>query len=857
MRVIAPCMLKQLLGFSIFIYVCIQGCTPAEPNQQLSESPIEISWELLSNIEPENKFSAVLTFTNTSDKSFPPSGWTLYFNSIRPLDAQSFLPEFELVHLNGDFFKLIPTATFEAIESGKTYQKSYLSGFHAIKKSDAPQGFYFVFDDGHIETVPEMAITPFTKKEQVNRSETDLINVPSSQSIYTENESQTLLLPETISPITPLPKEYSAQDGYFTLDEQLSLYAGEGLQNEMELLSDFLQQQYSVSLEKTESASNLQNGIHLRVDTTLTKEGYHLEISEQTISILGGSDAGVFYGIQSLQALINNRMENKSIPGFSITDEPAFEYRGMHLDVARNFQSSESVKTLLDVMSMYKLNRFHFHLTDDEGWRLAIDALPELTEIGGRRGHTETESDRLFPSYGSGPNPTPENSFGSGWYSRQDYIEILRFAAHRHIEVIPEIDVPGHARAAIVAMKNRAERLHAEGDSDSAEMYRLDEPEDLSEYQSVQFFNDNVINVCRESVYNFLELVVDEIIDMHSEAGVPLTTIHAGGDEVPQGVWEKSPLCKQLMDKQGVLNVRDLQTYFFNRFETILSQRGLKMAGWEEVAFLEDEGKHVPNPQFTDTVIPHVWSNIWGSGTEEYAYELANYGYKVIMSHASNFYFDFAYNKKWDEPGFYWAAMFNTKGPYSFIPFDLYKNAEMDNYGNPISENHFDDAIQLTEYGKSNIYGIQGQLWTETVNKIGRMEYMIFPRLLGLAERAWVGNPEWANHNNRNTIIENRDETWNEFANRLGQFELNHLDKRHNALHYRIPSPGAEVRNGLLYVNSIFPGMDIRYELGPEPPTMNSVKFNAPVDVSDAKEVTIAVFNSVGRSGKPTTIHLN
>ncbi len=859
----------SIVFFLSLLFFVFQSCGPADTDTEhlmhdfsIQTSPIEITWELNSNFEEDNQFSATLTLHNTSDEAFPAEGWALYLNSIRPLVAESFLPELTATLINGDFFKLEPTDEFQPIEPGGERVIDYKARFFSIKKTDAPQGFYFVFDDGTtIKNVDKVEILPFTREEQVNRSPGDLIEVPTSESIFQANTALSLLNLGQISKITPTPRSVQPGDETFTLTDGIEIHYHEYFSNEANYLADMLSAGYNIQarthllMQEREESGILLN---LDVDTLESDESYILDVSPGLIEIKANDSRGIFYGVQSLRALIDNRTaDNPVIETVRIEDEPAFPYRGMHLDVSRNFQSVDDVKRLLDVMAMYKLNRFHFHLTDDEGWRLAIDPLPELVEVGGRRGHTEDESEYLIPSYGSGPDPTPGRSFGSGWYTRAQYIDILQFAAERHIEVIPEIDVPGHARAAIIAMKVRAERLHEAGDPEAAEFYRLDEEADQSEYRSIQNFDDNVINVCQESTYRFMEVVIDEIVDMHRAAGAPLSTIHVGGDEVPHGVWEESPACRQLMDEEGIENVRDLQIYFFDRLQTKLENRNLLMAGWEEVAFRElEDGTKTPHPEFVGSTIPHVWSNIWGADTEDYAYKLANMGYKVVMSHASNFYFDMAYNKHWEEPGFYWASMFNTKEPYSFIPFNLYRNAVQDNYGNPIPENQFDDAVQLRADARENILGLQGQLWTETVNREGRMDYMIYPRLLALAERAWVGDSEWSEIAGRDAMFNARDEAWNEFANRLGRFELKRLDTYYPDMQYRIPPPGAVVENGRLIANTDFPGLEIRYELGGSSPSEGSPVYEGPVDLNGTETVKLATFNSVGRSSRVIAIEV-
>lgn len=825
---------------------------------EIEESPIEISWKLLSNFESNNKLRASLIFHNTGGEAFPADGWTLYLNSIRELDSDSFLPAFHATHISGDFFKLVPTDSFEPIAAGESRTIEYLANYHAIKKTDAPQGFYFVFDDNHIETVESVEVKPFVTDEQINRTPDDNLEVPTAESRYRKNASLSELNPDQISKITPTPVSVEYEEGVYDLTDGVTITYAADFSSEANYLSRILNEEFEVE-NTTEPLGGdwVPSGILLNIDSDLkAQEAYRLQILGESIELTALSADGIFYAIQSLRSLISNRdSEEFELKSVKIEDYPRFEYRGMHLDVARNFQAKESVLQLLDIMGMYKMNKFHFHLTDDEGWRLAIDELPELTEVGGRRGHTETEENFLIPAYGSGPDPTPGESFGSGWYSRDEYIEILQHANDRHIEVIPEIDVPGHARAAINAMEVRFNRLSEFGQSEDAERYRLVDPYDESEYTSVQNFDDNVINVCQESTYNFLEVVFDEIIAMHSEADVPLNMIHVGGDEVPHGAWEQSPACELYMEEKSVESVSELATHFFDRLRGMLQERGLKMAGWEEVALVEGEDGNVANPEFADSVVPYVWSSIWGSGREEDAYMLANEGYDVVISNASTLYFDMAYNKSWQEPGFYWASMFKTKDVYSFIPFNLYKNAVQDNYGNPIDADQYEDAVRLTESGRENILGLQGQLWSETVNEPNRWEYMVLPRLLGLAERAWVGNPSWSDIENNERMWQKRDEAWNEFANRIGQFELDRLDQLVEDINYRLPLPGAIIEDGVLKTNSAFPGLDIRYEINGDKPDVNSPLYDGPVEISNENTVNLSIFNSVGRSGRVESIH--
>lgn len=847
-------LLFLIIAGMLGLYSCISE--KQSSNLRISSSPVEIEWQLISNFEPDNNLRAALTLINSGDKPIPAEGWALYFNSIRILNTDSFPAEFKVSHIGGYFFKLEPTEHFEPIEAGERLDIEYLARYFAIKKSDAPEGFYFVFDDGSIETVETVTVAPMDGPEQANRSPNDNIPVPTPEFTYEENERLEQLHPSEIIKVTPTPAGLTSGEGSFSFQDRAQIYYHPSFEKEAGFLATSLREQLEIDVNvepADETGDNSQQGIFLNKSDGdfSTEESYSLDITSESVRISADAEPGIFYGIQSLRSLIANRdSESHEIPAVSIQDEPAFSYRGMHLDVARNFQDAGSVKQLLDIMAIYKLNKFHFHLTDDEGWRIAIDPLPELTQVGGRRGHTETEEDYMIPVYGSGPDPAPGNSFGSGWFSRQEYIDIITYADERHIEVIPEIDMPGHARAAILAMKARANRFLKDGDTDAAGEFRLDEPEDESSYRSVQNYTDNVVNVCSESTYRFLELVIDELAAMHKEADVPLNSIHMGGDEVPHGAWEESPDCATLMEEREIENVRDLQVYFFTRVSDLLQQRNISMGGWEEVAFREIDGNQEINPDFTDALVPYVWSNVWGGDTEDRAYRLANAGFPVVMSHASNFYFDFAYNKHWREPGFYWGAMFATETPFSFQPFTLFQNAENTNYGDPLPANYFEDKVQLQENARSNILGLQGQLWTETVNEERLWEYMVMPKLLGLAERAWQGQPRWAQEADSTAREQMRLEAWNEFANRIGHTELARLDRLYPEINYRIPPPGAVIEEDQLRANISLPGLTIRYELDGSEPTETSPEFTGPVDISENDRPRLAAFSTTGRSSR-------
>ncbi len=509
---------------------------------------------------------------------------------------------------------------------------------------------------------------------------------------------------------------------------------------------------------------------------------------------------------------------------------------------------------LIDVMGFYKMNRLHLSLTNDEGWRIEIPSLPELTEIGGYRGYTADSKDHLIPAYGSGPGSDPEKGMGSGFLTREQFINILKYARLRHIEVIPEINFPGHARAAIYAMETRYDRLMKEGKMEEAEKFRLIDPEDQSVYNSAQNFNDNVVCVCKEAPFLFYETVVETIAGMYEEAGLELKLVHTGGDEVPAGSWTGSPLCKAFLESNPEIGTAgDLQVYFEKRLLEILSQRGLMMAGWEEIALRKDaRGKWVPNTDFAGKgMLPYVWNSLGES--LDLGNRVANAGYPVILCNVGNFYMDLAYTHHPAEPGLYWGGFVNTRRAYEFIPFNVFYSTLTDQYRRPFGpEEDFKEMESLKSGARGNIVGLQGQLWSETLRGSEMLEYYYLPKMLGLAERAWVGQPAWGEIGDRTQRVAAINDAWNEFANRIGQREMSRLDYIFGGYNYRLSPPGGEIREGMLHANIDFPGLTIRYSTDGSKPQMDSPLYTGPLKVSGT--VSLRSFDTRGRGSRVSVI---
>ncbi len=808
-------------------------------------APIAIEWECLSNFTGNGIFEARLMLRNVSGNPLAP-GWQLFFNACRKVIPHSVSTGFAIDHINGDLFRLTALTDAPWLRD-ETFDITYQAQFWVISITDAPLGFYLRPRDGGVIALGDPHILPFARVEQRMRHVEDRVPTANPAQRYADNASLHLLPEEQVGRITPRP--VSARFGTDTcrLGSSTRIVHGADLANEAAFLRTLLD---GLPASDTTNAHILLQTGPVALDAP-NGEAYQLDIGADQVILRGASAHAVFNALQTLRQLLD---EDGSLPCGHVLDAPRFAYRGMMLDVARHFAGVDTVLRLLDCMAAYKLNRFHFHLTDDEGWRLPVTALPELTEVGARRGVSLDGSPCLPPSFGSGADIA--SSPGTGHYTHEEFIAILRHAHARHIEVIPEFNMPGHARAAVQAMRVRHDRLLAAGDMEGAWAYRLDDPDDASTYESVQLWHDNVICIALPSVDRFIDTVVGEVTKLFRQAGVPLRAIHTGGDEVPNGAWAGSPLCRARMLEQGWTDVAQLRFDFVARCRAILARHGLAFAGWDDTALTHDSGgAPAPEPRFAGPDFhAYVWNNAWGSGQEDIAYRLANAGYSVVLSNAANLYFDLACAKDPEEPGYYWAGFVGLRQAFAFCPLDQGAVPAHDPMGRPVP-----DALLagLEQLDGGCIAGLQGQLWSENAHSRARIEYMIAPRLLALAERAWSPDSGWrliADPIERAARI---DADWNEFANRLGRRALPRLDRAPLAWAYRLPPPGVLLQAGRIHANVALPGLALRYRFDGGAPDADSPLYSAPLSIApNARTFTIASFDTRGRSSCVATIAL-
>jgi len=810
---------------------------------------ISISWQAIQNNYNNGKSSLnALDITNNGHQTLPATGWKLYFNSARDITPATVSGNAVINQLNGDLFCLTPTASFTALKPGDTERVEFL-GDEVVNISDSPEGPYFVWDaqpdKGY--AIGNFTIKPFSPS---------YIGLVTPETIYNQNKAIADVPKQNLTKVFPTPASYKETGGNFTLTPKTAFAADPDFYVEGNSLAMELGKLLGTILSlPTEKPVSKEQNIILQKVSGLGPEAYNLSVTPQNIAISASTSTGIFYGIQSLKTLLpasayEHPQKAIQIPCVEVKDEPRFGYRALLLDVARNFQTKQEVLKLLDAMALYKLNVFHFHLTDDEGWRLEIPSLPELTSVGSQRGHTLDSKTHLPASHGSGPDIG--QLAGSGYYTRAEYIEILKYATARHIMVIPEIESPGHARAAVKSMNARYAHFMAMGKQAEAEKYLLHDMKDESQYASVQSWTDNVIDVSLPSTYTFFDEVINTLISTYKEAGAPLTTINFGGDEVPSHVWEKSPAYLALKSTHPeIQSTNDLWYYFYGRLGQMLKDRGLQLAGWEEMCLrktmLDGKPYNIPNPDFESNHIQaEVWNNVLGDGQEDLAYKLANGGYKVVLASVTNLYFDMAHYKSFDEPGYYWGAYIDVDKPFSFIPYDYFKNTKVNKDGQPLSPTLFVGKQRLTDYGKTNIMGLQGCLWGENIKSPERAEYMIFPSLLGLAERAWAPDPDWATEPDTAKSNAEYQQAWANFVNILGKRELPRLTYYSGGYNYRIPKPGVVLQDGKYLANMQFPGFTIRYTTNGKDPDEKSKVYNSGVTVT-GNDVKFRAFDNKGR----------
>ena len=670
------------------------------------------------------------------------------------------------------------------------------------------------------------------------------LSLPTSKTRYDKLAAVSLISKDKLPIIIPTPKQLTVSTDDRPTDPHWQIYLSPFFSAHQQNLEQLLAQTAkNIQWVDTVADANLI----LNQATDLGDEAYLLRIDKQKIRIGANAYGGLVYAIQSLvQIDVAAQIGSNRLPLVDIEDTPRFAYRGFLLDISRNFYGLDKIKQLVDLMSIYKLNHLDLKLTDDEGWRLEIPGLPELIEVGAKRGYTKDEQDRLIPMYGSGADG---GETGNGFLSQQDFIDLLQYARVRNVTVIPQISFPSHARAAVVSMEARRQRFLAAGDEAAAEEFALMDPEDKSVYRSAQLYNDNTINICRESSYAFFEKVVGEVVGMYAAANVKLTQFSIGADELPYGVWQASPLCAdKISDKRTLSDLYDANVL---RLKGILNKQGVVLSGWEDFLLEHSEQSQsetlIKEERYNYEVIPYVWNNIWSGGREDMNYKFANLGFKTVMSNSSAFYFDMADDRDMESHGLNWSGYVDYFDTWAIDPENIFANATL-NEKHQLSEDYIATKVRLDSDKRSNLIGIQSQLFGETVRTEHILNEMLLPNMLVFAERAWDSRPTWTSlpaEQQKAPMLEQ----WNVFANTLGQQVIPFLNHQFKNLNIHLPKPGGIIANDTLFVRTQFPGIKVRYSTDGSLPTANDKVYNNPIAVANDAKIMLRAFDN-NKGGK-------
>ena len=505
----------------------------------------------------------------------------------------------------------------------------------------------------------------------------------SSLAFSQENKTGIAIIPEPVTIVK--------NTGYFILPKNVVIEAGSPstLKQSTTVLKNRLSASagVAVSVSSASPTAAIQLIVNKTTDAVIGKEGYQLTVSNKNIIIKANEPAGIFYGVQSLLQLFPKEIESDSIirnvkwqvPCVQITDYPRFQWRGLMFDVSRHFFTKDQVKQYIDDMIRYKYNLLHLHLTDDEGWRIEIKSLPNLTKAGAFR----VKKVGYFGTF-SPPTPDEPRDYG-GFYTQDDIKELVQYAKDRFVNILPEIDVPGHSLAAVVSYPE----LSCTPGADTYHVRSGEPIMDWSHGQPPIALIDNTLCPANEKVYDFMDKVLTEVAQLF-----PFEYIHMGGDECPKNFWQKSDAVKALMQKEGLKTMEEVQSYFEKRLEKIVESKGKKFMGWDEIL----QGGLAPSA----TVMS--WQGMQGG------IEAAKMKHDVVMSPTTFAYIDYMQGDPAIEPRIYATLRLNKAYQFEPVPEGV-------------------DARYIK--------GGQANLWTEQVYNMRHAEYMTWPRGMAISETLW------------------------------------------------------------------------------------------------------------------------
>lgn len=781
-------------------------------------SPVVLDWKVGADLDGYHRINELVIINQSADTIRGP--WQLYYGSQGPvLISES--PLVEARQICGTHHAIASKSDYASIAPGDSLRMAF-KGTYIHNHSFFPENPYLISYSEDGRELPPLRVDLNFSKVNHQEMAKAIAGYPDGNKIYERNAR---LTPNaSLSPyhIIPQMKSVEITDGKApcVINGIVMIEAPEDLAKESQVLADLLCRQ------GVKVANENATPIKLAIDKSIQNgdEGYRMKVDANGVTISGASAAGVANGCSSLLAILAGQNFPLALPAADISDSPDFGYRGLHFDVARNFTEKENVKKILDLMTLYKMNVLHFHLVDDEGWRLAIDGIDELTEIGSRRTHSHENGMSLPPAYGSGMDG---NTSGNGYYTREDFKDILRYANDRHIKVIPEIELPGHARASIMAMNHRYHR-YKDSDLKKATEYLLADFDDASVYTSAQDYHDCVMNIAMPSAFTFVKDVMADIIEMYDEAGAPLDVIHVGGDEVADGAWEGSPIAQAYMKAKNMASTQDLRDEFLLKLHSWLAPQGITIAGWQDIVTC-DGGTKVNTSLPVKDMISYSWNTQPYGDMDQMTYKMVNAGCPTVLCNVNNLYLDLAYSANVEDGGLHWGGYVDEFSTLATNPYDIY--ASMVTLDDPNSWNP--DAgkgkEQIDPKMKGNVLGVQGQMWSETYRNFDDVTERLFPKVLGVAERGWNADPDWESYND---FLK----TCSEYASRTS---LNEFDRASGmGLNYHVAPPGLKIIDGKLHANSIYPNVIIRYTTDGTLPDLNSHTWTSPT-VLDSNVYTV------------------
>lgn len=634
------------------------------------------TWTPATNGEP---LGYGIELTNTGDTAV--SDFTLGFSGPARIDPHATLENGRLLKRLSNHTLIAPPEDF-VLEPGQTWKSTARGLSYGLRHwSDGANSGYVALSDGTIVTLP-------TAPTQAKGHNSPLLKGAARFPVPAK-------APVPVS-IIPWPKSV-ATTGARTAPPGLDLQpVGDDASRAATAFAGLVADLFPVEgIVRPASEAGLP--VIVRHRAGLGAEAYEVLFAGDAVTVEASTRQGMFYGLVTLGHILRGAKQYPQTfvfpTGGTISDEPGFAYRGCHLDVARQFYSGAEVSRLIKLMAWNKLNKFHWHLSEDEAWRVEIDAYPELTEIGAWRGHGKA----LPPLLGSGPHPT------GGYYSKPVIREIVALADSLAIAVIPEIDMPGHFYAALQSLP------------------WLRDPAETGEYQSVQGFPNNSLNPAHEPVYEFVETVIDEMLELF-----PAGIFHLGADEVPLAAWSGSPLALDMIEKLGGPEMRRkhekqfnqlgnhhgadeiegsptalIQAAFIRRVHEIIKSKDAITGGWEEAAHGDAVDK--------DKAFVIGWRNV------EINAALAERGYDIVVSPGQRYYLDMANGQAWAEPGAGWAGWSGPQETYEFESRD-----------------------GMSEQGLKHLLGIQACIWSESMTDRAIFDRLVFPRLSAIAESGWT-----------------------------------------------------------------------------------------------------------------------